>query len=164
MQSTALRRCTRVPLAAVLASALSLSAIGCVERPFTPIDVGWKRGDCACAAPVETLAAPVEVAVSAEPRPGTRLMQTVSLGYAGDGPLTQIEPRREWWGDRERDSEAYGGYGYGYGGRGRAGHAGHAPQAAPRGFASPTLHQGMATRGGGGAAAATSRSPGRGPR
>lgn len=163
MRSGALQRCTRVLSAAAVGCALSLSAVGCVERdPFTANDVDSKP--CTCGAPVETLAAPVELATPAEPRPGTRLQQTVSLGYAGDGPLTQIESRREWWGDHERGYAAYGGYGYGYGGRGRAGHAGHATHAPSQGFASPMLQQGMATRGGGGPPAPASPPPSRGPR
>jgi hypothetical protein len=134
------------------------SCAGCAERdPLTTNDVA-ARPACACGATVTTLAAPVEPVVAAAPRP-VRLQETVSLGYAGDGRLTQIETRRDWWGDRDR--AGYGGYGYGYGGRGRSpGATSSGPQvsAVQAGFSSP-FQQGMGTRGGGHAAQAAPAAP-----
>ena len=146
------------------------AAVGCTARePITPREVDTKA--CPCGAAVETLSAPadaVPVTPLVAPRPGTRLQQTVSLGYAGDGRLTQIPTRREWWGDRDRGPVAYGGYGYGYGGRGapRGSHAAQAPSQgfASQGFAAPTIQHGMGTHGGGGPPAAAAPSPGHAPR
>ena len=131
---------------------------GCAERdPFTANDVAM-RPPCDCGATVTTLAAPVEPAAATAPRP-VRLQETVSLGYAGDAPLTQIPTHREWWGDRDR--AGYGGYGYGYGGRGRSqGATSGGPQvsAGQAGYA-PPFQQGMGTRGGGYAAPAAPPAP-----
>lgn len=157
----------------------ALAAGGCAERdPLTANDVAEKP-PCACGAPVTTLAAPVvEPAVAVAPRPGIRLRETVSLGYAGDGPLTQIESSREWWGDQDGGYAAYGGYAYGYGGRGGHGRGGRAGRSSTMGstvthssgghgphFSAPTFQQGVATRGGGGGPSApASHASGRGPR
>jgi hypothetical protein len=114
-------------LAAGAAGALSVLLSGCGHRDAaTPSDVG-ARPVCECGAPVTTLAAPVEPTIAEAPRRGVRLQETVSLGYAGDAPLTQIEPRREWWGDPDGAYAVYGGYGaygVGYGGRGSRGSRG----------------------------------------
>jgi hypothetical protein len=89
-------------------------------------------------------------------RQGIRLQETVSLGYAGDKPLTQVPARREWWGDRDRGPVAYGGYAYGYGGRGspRGSNAGQSAGAPNQGFAAPAVQHGLGMRFGGGPAAA----------
>jgi hypothetical protein len=102
-------------------------------------------------------------------RQGIRLQETVSLGYAGDKPLTQVQTRREWWGDRDREPVAYGGYAYayGYGGRGtpRGSHAAARADAPSQGFAAPPLQHGMGMRfGGGPPAAAPSLAVGHAPR
>lgn len=57
-------------------------------------------------------------------RPGTRITESVSLGYAGDGKLTQIEPApRLWGGEDQRPIVGYGGgFVYGGGGYGGYGH------------------------------------------
>ena len=133
----------------IVGLACAVAVAGCAERdPVTANDVAMKP-PCECGAPVTTLAAPVEPAASIAPRP-VRLQQTVSLGYAGDAPLTQIPTRHEWWGDHDRAAYGGYGYGYGYGGRGRS-HA--APSNGPQvssgqGFGSP-FQQSTGMRGGG---------------
>ncbi len=136
----------------------ALSAFGCGRpEPMTVRDVtpSPSPGMCPCAATVETLSAPVEPTPTIAARQATRLQETVSLGYAGDKPLTQIPTRREWWGDHDRAPVAHGGYGgyaYGYGGRGapRGSNAGPSAGAPSQGFAAPPVQHGMGMRFGGG--------------
>ena len=121
-------------LAVAAAVALSVLLAGCGHRDAaTPSDVG-ARPVCECGAPVTTLAASVEPATADVPRRGARLQETVSLGYAGDAPLTQIEPRREWWGDPDGAYEVYGGYGgYGVGYGARRSRGSHGARTIARG-------------------------------
>jgi hypothetical protein len=173
MRSDALqpRPSSALIMLSALAAGCVLFASGCVDRePVTAREVVTMP--CACGAAVETLSAPVEPSVATTaPRPGTRLQETVSLGYAGDGPLTQIPTRREWWGDRDRGPVAYGGYGYGAPAPRR--HGAHAPvgqgfQAPSQAFAAPRSQPavGMSTNGGGSQRAAPPPAffPGRAPR
>jgi hypothetical protein len=136
-------------LLVLLGCAVAGAGAGCAEHdPFTANDVATKP-PCECGAPVTTLAAPIEPAIATAPRP-VRLQETVSLGYAGDGPLTQIQARREWWGDHDRAGySGYGGYGYGGRGRGR-GTPSYGPQVSSgQAGSGPPFQQSTGTRGGG---------------
>ena len=111
--------------------------MGCAERgerePNTALDAmsGASQSgrplarECGGASTTRVTGAAVDVPLDLieEPArpPGARLDQTVSLGYAGDGKLTQIEPHeRLWYGDGYPRAGYVGypsrGYGYGYSG------------------------------------------------
>jgi hypothetical protein len=177
MRADAIQSLARV---ALLSVATTLGSVGCVERdPFTANDVAAPP-PCTCAAPESRSPSPREEVPAAssplslpppEPtdaqeapaprRPGTRLRETVSLGYAGDGKLTQIGMRRDWFDDSPPVTVGYPLYGYG--GGGRAAHGGAVPPM-PRGITSSGGGTPMVGSRGPTGGAVRSAPAGRGPR
>jgi hypothetical protein len=97
-----------------LSITLATFFVGCGGRdPVAPNDVPSAPRECvASPAPVALAQAELDaVQVAVEPPRHVRLRETVSLGYAGDGPLTQIPPHGQLWYPEEGPVHTYG-YGY----------------------------------------------------
>ena len=141
----------------LLSSLTALAATGCGGRePATPNEARTviavlPSPACDCPKNEVVVAVPAAADGALERPRAARLHETVSLGYAGDSPLTQIPRDRAAsiaWNDdghSRAGGDGYGGYGYGYGGYGYGyGGYGHDGQGHGAG------HGGVASSGSGG--------------
>jgi hypothetical protein len=131
----------------VLALAFGAMAMGCERRePSDPHEfVAAETARVACEPVIVVTDAPDE---PREP-PATRLRQTVSLGFIGDGPLSDVHAQGYDGGGYTYPPSPY--YGHGYGG----GYGG-----SRRGYGAPGVHQGFV----GGSSGSHGRFVGRGSR
>ena len=109
----------------VLSMTCALTGIGCVDRdPLTATNVPHVPHVPQVGSVPQLTQAEVDATQVAPERRhnaprSLRLRETVSLGYAGDGPLTQISHGGELWYGNDgvaRYGYGYGGYAWGYGG------------------------------------------------